>query len=773
MTLRVSGIDEVIHPVIFSIRFDGDVGTTWHVRTIDIREELSGAYVATVDVESDDIFADPSALMGMASVLSMVRDEPTARPRFWAGVTRAVEDSFMADASRRRYARLFVEPAFACLREETQTRRLQEMTVPQIVRDVLAATDGSLNRSVVAHLVREQERPNSELAYATRDLCFQYGESTYEFLRRILAEEGISYFFGSNAERETLFLADDTLGFVEHDVDVPIILNQGVLPKEESISVFAVRQGRSARRATIKAFDPTRHIDIESRRERADDQGPAGSGDAITYDPGSQVTFFSAKDDAYTQTDIEAQARLQIEREICASMHGQGTSTVLGFRPGLVFKLNTDSLAGAFDGGKFLVTSVRHQGRNPTRRGGDVAEAGAYSNEFGCMPAHIQFRPPIIPKPRAIEDWGIVVSESDGDPILTDRHGRVKVRFGSDRDQQRPSTWLPVAQAWAGPGYGIQIIPRAGMVVRIRYLFGDPDRPFVAGCLTTARNVLPSALPEGKSRLTIRTRSLRNGGNDLEHYNEISLEDAAGREEVFIRAGHDYRREVLNDERVAIGHDEHRLVGHDQTIEVHGHRKITVTKDESTHIKQGRTVEIAGNDERHVHGKDTVTIDRESSTIVHGTRTTFVAGLEKETFNAGRLQEVEGKDELKVTETLSVVADEEFRATQGTTTFALKGGDASLRAAGSITLKVDGATLLMKPDGEAVLQCDKRLELACGEARVVLTPDKVEIAAPEVQLTGANGAVTLDSSGATTTGLNILSSALGTNELTGAFVKAN
>jgi type VI secretion system secreted protein VgrG len=34
-----------------------------------------------------------------------------------------------------------------------------------------------------------------------------------------------------------------------------------------------------------------------------------------------------------------------------------------------------------------------------------------------------------------------------------------------------------VLQGWAGNGYGLQIIPRAGMLVRIRYLFGDPDRP--------------------------------------------------------------------------------------------------------------------------------------------------------------------------------------------------------------------------------------------------------------------------------------------------------
>jgi type VI secretion system secreted protein VgrG len=764
--------------VVFSLRVPSGAGD-WHVREVDISEELSGEYVAIVDVESDDPLADPHDLLGRAALLLMQRDSVDAPPRTWAGVVRAVEEPWSGEAFDRRLARLTVEPAFACLKEEVTTRKFQEMTIPAVVREVLAQVHTDLGRDVRSLLVREQEKPDSSIAYAVRDLCVQYGERTFDFIRRVLAEEGIAYFFESDDERESLVLIDDGTAFPLLGKPVRYLPLAGMARSEESVSSFLVRRGRAPRKAVLRGFDPTRHLALDGRLERLAEQGGAGTGDGTTYDPGTAVTLFGAKGDDYSQSDIEWQARLRLERELTKSAEGRGSGDVLAFRPGLVFELDPGGLA-SMRREKFLITAVRHRGRNPDRRAGDRPSGEGtpdYANEFTCLPAGLPFRPAPLPKPRAVEDWGIVVSPSDGDPIFTDRHGRVRVRFGYDREEgvraDLCSTWLPVAQAWAGSGYGVQIIPRAGMLVRLRYLFGDPDRPFVAGCLPTARNTLPSPLPEEKSRLTIRTRSLRNGGNDLEHYNEISLEDAAQREEVFIRAGHDYRREVLNDERVEVGGDEHRTIAQKQTIEVGGDRKLTVKESEQIRIKQGRSVEVVGDEERHVHGKDTTTVAREMRVEVRGPRTTTVKGLDKGTFQDGRHHEVKGNDDLHVTETLTTVADVEFRAEQGASFFSLKDGDAHVRASGSLTLEVDGGTLHMKPDGEAVLQCNTKVELSCGEASIVLTPDKVEIAAPEVQLTGANGSVKLDRSGATTTGLNVTSSALGKNELTGAFVKAN
>jgi type VI secretion system secreted protein VgrG len=295
----------------------------------------------------------------------------------------------------------------------------------------------------------------------------------------------------------------------------------------------------------------------------------------------------------------------------------------------------------------------------------------------------------------------------------------------------------------------------------------------VAGCLPTGMNVLPSALPMHKTRLTLRTRSLRAGGDDREHFNEITLEDAAEKEELFIHAGHDYRRKVLHDERTEIDHDETRAVGNDQTLEVNGKRTKTVHKDETITVKQKRTTTVQGDNTRHVLGKDTQMVQKEQIVTVHGPRTTTVDQPETGKFLAGREENVVGDDKLHVSQRHVVIADQEWRAEQGPTAFSLKGGHALLEAGGNITFRVDGATLTMENGGKAVLTCNKTVELKCGESSIVMTPEKIEIASPTVQLTGKNGGVTLDRSGATTNGLNVTSTAMVKNELHGTIVKAN
>jgi len=146
---------------------------------------------------------------------------------------------------------------------------------------------------------------------------------------------------------------------------------------------------------------------------------------------------------------------------------------------------------------------------------------------------------------------------------------------------------------------------------------------------------------------------------------------------------------------------------------------------------------------------------------------------EKGEFLDGREEKVAGDDTLHVSKTRSVAADEEWRAAQGPTEMAFKEGSATLKAGGDVTLEVQGGRLKMEKGGVATLESNQRVALLCGDASIVLSPDKIEIAAPEVQITGSNGSMKLDRAGVTTTGLNVSSTALVKNEITGAFVKAN
>jgi type VI secretion system secreted protein VgrG len=742
-------------PVDYAFRANaGDGGSPWLVREIEVSEELSGEFTAAVDLESDDPLADPGELLGAPATLTLSRPTPDPLVRSWSGVVRAVHEPWAADAGARLRCRVVLEPAVTCLDDEVLTRKLQEVTVPEVLRQVLGrfVADFARNyarpgepppeRAFELRLAREDEPPRSPRRYARRDLCVQYGETTFAFLRRLMSEEGMSFFFEQEEARERLIVVDDNAAFARAGEPVLLCPPDGLATAHEAVHRFALARRSTARCAETRTFDLTQHRTVTAKYPAEAQAEVDKAGGPQLYLAGSGVTLHGYQDDAYRLDDAAVQARLALERANARAVLGRGRGDVIGFRPGLVFALEPDErLASPHLAGNYLMVKVRHRG----------ARAAVYANQFACVPSHVPARPVLLPKPRAIEDHAVVVSVSDSDPIHTDPHGRVRVRFGYDREEgvaaERRSPWIPVAQPWAGPGFGVQIIPRAGMLVRLRYLHGDPDRPCVVGCLPTAVNLLPSRPPAEKTRLTIRTRSL--GGGDHTRDNEITLDDDAGQETVFVRARRDCHVKVLNDQRTDIGRDETRLVGGNQKTEIQGDRVLTVQGGETVKVEGDQTVEVGG------------------------ARTTTVGDRDTGRFLAGREETVEGTDSLHVSERLSMTADREWCATQGPTELALREGNAVLRAAGAIRLEVPGARLELDRAGNAVLRCDRLLSLRCGEASIVLEPDRIRIAAPQVELAGANGALRLDRGGAATSGLQVSSKATLSNEISGAIVKAN
>ena len=70
--------------------------------------------------------------------------------------------------------------------------------------------------------------------------------------------------------------------------------------------------------------------------------------------------------------------------------------------------------------------------------------------------------------------------------------------------------------------------PRVEVIVH--FLDGDPDRPFVAGCLPNAANVPPVEVPSQRTQSAIRTRSSPKS----EGFNELRFEDLKDAEEVYL-----------------------------------------------------------------------------------------------------------------------------------------------------------------------------------------------------------------------------------------------
>ena len=87
-------------------------------------------------------------------------------------------------------------------------------------------------------------------------------------------------------------------------------------------------------------------------------------------------------------------------------------------------------------------------------------------------------------------------SASGAEEIHMDALGRIRIRFDFQRAEGTPnaaaeastrSTWVRVAQRWAGAGLGAQFLPRVGQEVLVDFLEGDIDRPVVIGSLYNGR----------------------------------------------------------------------------------------------------------------------------------------------------------------------------------------------------------------------------------------------------------------------------------------------
>jgi type VI secretion system secreted protein VgrG len=148
-----------------------------------------------------------------------------------------------------------------------------------------------------------------------------------------------------------------------------------------------------------------------------------------------------------------------------------------------------------------------------------------------------------------------------------------------------------VAQNWAGKRWGAMFIPRIGHEVIVDFLEGDPDQPIITGRVYNAEEMPPYELPKEQTKSVIKSNSSKGGGG----FNEIRIEDAKGKEQIFIHAEHDVDERVKHDSREWVGNDRHLIVKANQ-VEL-------VEAEKHGHVKGNHLEKIDGNMSLQVGGK--------------------------------------------------------------------------------------------------------------------------------------------------------------------------
>jgi type VI secretion system secreted protein VgrG len=656
------------------------------------------------------------------------------------------------------------------------SRIYQNKSVRQII-DLLLKTEW--DSSVLADL-------HWDLAgeYVPRPYCAQYHETDFDFISRLLEEEGIFYFFRHEQGRHTLVLADDP-GKHPPCPHLPNSIAQCGLPRPEEPDV-------------IMSFQKTQEIrfgkctlwDFKSESPYQPVRGDSPSkynmkklvGIRELYDyPGLHPGILASKKSSRQAEDL---AKIRIEQEEARFTTIAGSSSCRAFAAGTKIKVRDpgdyyrDDLADK-EGKDYILVSVSHttsQSVGPS--GASSGEGAKWSNSFTCIPLEVPYRPPrYTPKPLVQGTQTAIVTGrgQEGEEIYTDGPCQVKVKFHWDRSGKKGDTscWIRVAQPWAGSGWGAVHVPRIGQEVVVDFLEGDPDRPIIIGSVYDGANKSPF---EGGKISGLKSNSTPGGGG----YNEMIMDDTKGNELIRMHGQydmdttieHDLREHVLNDRSRDVSNNETVSVGSSQSVSIGSNQSVTIGKNKTVKVGAKHDETIGGSMTVKVGGSRTVTVTMaETENVllakmlnigaayqvsVGAAMNETVGGAKMEEVGAYRLEAVAGRKQTTVggNWVLSVSGDMQ-EAVDGNTTLGTKGnlesttdGNSKALVKGNLDQNVDGnATVNVKGNLEQAVDGDikgsatkikltakSKIELSCGSSTIAISASEITIKGPMVKI---------------------------------------
>lgn len=461
--------------------------------------------------------------------------------------------------------------------------------------------------------------------YTPRDYCVQYRETDFNFVSRLMEEEGICYFFDHQDGKHVLVLADDPSAHKPCPNQATARYNfygPGATYQEDLVTEWNY----------YEEFRPGAWAQTDYNFET-----PSTSL-AVTVNGKNPYEIYEYPGEHNVRALGDRLAKIRLQEQSVPCVLSRGTSMCRNFRSGFQFTLQEHYRTDLNQ--KYLLTTVRHSANS----GGNY-EVGApgggeftYRNSFECVPASTIYRPPrVTPTPLVQGCQTAVVVGPGGEEIYTDKYGRVKVQFHWDREgkkNENSSCWIRVSHPWAGQGWGSVSIPRIGQEVIVDFLEGDPDQPIIVGRVYNAEQMPPFGMPGGAVISGVKSNSTKGGGG----YNEISLNDTKGTELINIQAQYDQQKLVKHDERVNVGHDRTEQVGNNETITIGNNRTEKVGVNENITIGSNRTETVGSNETISIGSNRTETVGSNESITVALTRTRNV-GV-NEMVNVGAAQEI-------------------------------------------------------------------------------------------------------------------------------------
>ncbi|WBU39971.1 type VI secretion system Vgr family protein [Marinobacter alkaliphilus] len=565
-----------------------------------LAEQLSSLFHGRLELASTD--PDVAAADVLEQPVDLVVWQDGQPLRRFTGV---VNEFVRGNTGHRRTAyEVVIQPPAWRLDLMHNSRIFQTQSTDAIVRTLLE------ERGII-DTVFDFKRPPEE-----REYCVQHRESDLQFIERLAAEEGWHYRYqhGSvDGEEQPALIIADHHGDAPKLDPVPCNTQAGGSSKQACVFSFAYEERIKAASVAMKDYT------FKNPAYALMHEHSAGE---VSHREDYQHYDYPGRYKADASGQPFTQARLDALRND-ASL-AQGESNRPDFTPGAKVELQEHDSQSL--NREWLLTAITHTGKQPQameEEGG--SEPTSYHNDFTAIPADKTWRPVCEHKPMMDGPQMAIVTGPEGEEIHCDQYGRVKVRFPWDRyskNDEHSSAWLRVAQGWAGGQYGFMALPRIGNEVIVSFLDGDPDQPIITGRTYHATNTPPYALPEHKTRTTLKTKTHKGEGS-----NELRFEDEADQEQIYVHAQKDLDLLTENNRTEVIKNDGHLTVENHQFSHVKAADHCTTDGESRASVGADCSQTIAGS----YHQKTGRTMASEAGTEVHhkaGAKVVLDAGAE-------------------------------------------------------------------------------------------------------------------------------------------------
>lgn len=627
----------------------------WH-------ESLGHPFEGQLELLSPDANIELARLL--KTPLAVRIDRPAGGSVWLNGFIQRLEN--LGPQQRLNRYRATVVSCMGLLKHSGGCRIFQEFTTIDIVKKIFSAFGFSGNLAT-----------RLSGTYNPRPYCVQYGESDFNFVSRILEEEGIYYFSEYSKEKHTLILADDVQAHRPASGNETIEYRPaGTSKMEEYLCDYSC--SRQFGIGGVELCD----YDFEKPKTRLNSKSLTQNGDKnwIWYHyPGN----FSETDRGGQLAKIRQQALDAAGTTIALS------GNVRSLRCGQTFKLRSHPIADANI--EYLLTSQQLEIASSNPQSGGDGEF-SFQQQVQAQPFKLPFRPQLNAT-RAVMSGpqvATVVGKS-GEEIWTDKYGRIKVQFPWDREgksDDHSSCWIRVAQAWTGKNWGATSLPRIGEEVIVDFLDGNPDRPIVVGRVVNADHMPPEDLAAAQAKTIFRTRSTKGGDRNCFH--ELTFDDTKDQESIYLHSERDFKRVVENNDVTRVGFEK-KSPG-DHTLEVYNDCQLRIGQGSGSgslqiDVEKDRTVNLA-------KGNDSLTVTQGNVVIKVAAGQTTIDSAKAIELKCGESSIVIRPNEIVLSAaSIKVKASGELGLQGGNATLAasgnlqLKGAIGKLAASGPLTLK--------------------------------------------------------------------------------------